>query len=412
MNCRGSKVMWGRSILTTLGVVSLFLVATGHARAAEPDAKGVQYFEKQIRPVLVEHCYACHSVEAKKAKGGLQLDTRRGLLEGGDTGPAVVPGKPAESLIIKALRHDGLKMPNKDKKLSDDIVTAFETWITIGAPDPREGKSQVQKKVDYVEGRKHWAYQPVQVTPPPKLKDGTWAHGEIDRYVLAQIEAKGLKPAPDATRVAFIRRVTFDLIGLPPTPEEVDAFVADKSPEAYAKVVDRLLESKQFGAHWARHWLDGIRFNPAIIPVDRYRSWVVRAYNDDLPYDQFVLRQLAGDLLPAKDDQTYDSNLTATQLLCMNIREPDLVEAMMEVVGQHFLAVSINCAKCHDHKYDSFAQTDYYAMAGIFASTRIGGFQGRAQLMRKATDTPLRAEPGVGIPAAQDGKKAATSSCS
>jgi hypothetical protein len=354
-----------------------FLCLHGFACADEPmpNAKGLEFFEKKIRPALVEHCYKCHSAEANKAKGSLALDTRAGMIEGGDNGPAVVPGEPGKGTLLKALRHDGaVKMPNEQKKLPDSVIADFEAWVKMGAPDPRDRKSVVKKGIDIAEARRHWAYQPVKRPAVPPVKDGQWPANDIDRFVLAQIEAKGLAPAADAAKWAWLRRVSFDLTGLPPTPEEVDAFLKDDAPDAHAKVVDRLLASPRFGEQWARYWLDGVRFGPSIATVDRYRDWVVRAINADLPYDRFVAYQIAGDLLPnANDDKDRADRLAATQFLALSFREMDPVEGMVEVFGQQVLGVSINCAKCHDHKLDAYTQHDYYALAGVFTSSRIVG---------------------------------------
>jgi len=361
--------------LNLIALAALSLAPLSRADEPKPDAKGVEFFEKKIRPVLVEHCYKCHSAEANKTKGGLALDTRAGLHEGGESGPAVVPGEPAKGTLLKALRHDGaVKMPNEQKKLSDAVVADFEAWVKMGAPDPRDGKSAAKKGIDFVESRKHWAYQPSKAVAPPAVKGAAWPANDIDRFILAKLEAKGLKPAGDAAKGAWLRRVTFDLTGLPPTPEDLAAFLTDGTPVAFAKVVDRLLASPRFGEHWARHWLDGVRFAPTIATSDRYRDWVVRALNADLPYDEFVRYQIAGDLLPPSDDVKVQADrIAATQFLALSYREMDPIEGMVEVFGQHILGVSINCAKCHDHKFDAYAQHDYYALAGVFASSRIAG---------------------------------------
>lgn len=382
---------------------ALGLLATA-ARAEEPkaDTRGVEFFEKKVRPVLVEQCYKCHSAEANKTKGGLALDTRAGLREGGESGPAVVPGDPAKGTLLKALRHDGVvKMPNEQKKLPDAVIADFEAWVKMGAPDPRDGKSAARKGIDYAEARRHWAYTPVKPVAPPVVKDGAWPANDLDRFVLAGIEAKGLKPAADAAKGAWLRRVTFDLTGLPPTPDDVTAFLKDDSPEAHAKVVDRLLASPRFGEHWARHWLDGVRFDQAIPTTDRYRDWVVRALNADLPYDEFVKYQLAGDLLPKTADAKVQADrIAATQFLALSYREMDPVEGMVEVFGQHVLGVSINCAKCHDHKLDAFSQLDYYALAGVFTSSAVAGTRGPA-----TGGVELPGEPGVKVLAVTDSAK-------
>jgi len=347
------------------------------ADAVDP-AKDVNFFEKKIRPVLVDQCYKCHSAEAKKFKGGLAVDTREGLLLGGDTGPAVVPGDAKKSLLIKALKHDGLKMPNETTKLSDAVIADFEAWVTAGATDPRDGKATVKNGVDYVEGRKHWSYQPVRVPAVPAVKNASWAKAEFDKHVLAKIEARGLTPAADATPPQLIRRMTFAVTGLPPTPEETAALEAAYAKDADAAVgaaADRLLASPRFGEYWAVHWMDGVRFDQLHQSSDIYRAWLIRAFNSNLPYDKFVTYQLAGDqLAPSGDKATDEDRLTATHMLTLNLGEMDFVEGCVEVVGQQFLGVSINCAKCHDHKFDAYTQQDYYALAGVFTSTGTAGF--------------------------------------
>lgn len=394
--------MMNASIRCNLLVLLLFGFARVASGQEKRDARQVDFFEKKIRPVLVEHCYKCHSTETKKTRGGLALDTRAGIREGGDTGPAIVPGKPDQSILLKAIRHDGtVKMPNAEKKLPDNIIADFETWIKLGAADPRDGKSVAKKGIDFDEARRHWAYQPVQAPKAPSVKNGQWPIVDLDRFILAAIEAKALQPASDVARHAWLRRVSFDLVGLPPSPEEVDAFMNDKSAEAHARVVDRLLASPRFGEHWARHWLDGVRFNSGFLTLEHYRDWVVRAFNADLPYDRFLVMQLAGDLLPpAKDVNEQADRVFATQMLMLNQKEMDPVEGAIEVVGQQVLGVSINCAKCHDHKFDAYTQRDYYALAGIFTSTSIAGAK-KNNLKGEGVPVPGK---GLAVTAVTEGK--------
>jgi cytochrome c553 len=375
--------------------IGLALGAFGFLAApllAAPDAAGVQFFEQRIRPVLVKHCYKCHSAEAKKPKGGLLLDTRAGSLKGGDSGPAVVPGKVVESLIIKALRHDELYMP-PDEKLPDDVIADFERWIKMGAPDPREGASAtVQTKIDLEAGRKFWAFQPVQKSPLPAQAPapgaGAWPRTDIDCFILAALAAKGVKPAPDADRAVLVRRATVALTGLPPTPEELDAAQNDTSPEWFAKVVDRLLSSPAFGERWGRHWLDVARYadsngkdeNLTFHEAFRYRDYVIASFNADKPFNQFIMEQIAGDLLPGETQAVKDEQLTATGFLVVGPkvladrdfvkRKMDVVDEQVDTVGKVFLGLTLGCARCHDHKFDPVPTTDYYALAGIFASTR------------------------------------------
>jgi hypothetical protein len=368
--------------------------AAGKPTAREPDrpatAEGVAFFEKKIRPVLVAKCYECHSSEnKKKARGGLILDTRAGLRTGGDTGPAVVPGKPEQSLLIKALRHgdDKLKMPPKEK-LSGSVVADFERWVRMGAPDPRDGKARVVRgDIDIEKGRQFWAFQPPRKNAPPAVKNTAWPRGDVDRFLLAALEARGLAPVGDADRRTLIRRLSFDLVGLPPTPEEVEAFVNDSSSEAFAKVVDRLLDSPRFGERWGRHWLDVARYaessgkqvNFNYPHAWRYRDWVIAAFNADKPYNRFVQEQVAGDLLPAKHAKQQAEQLIATGFLAIGPKphnersslqfSMDVVDEQIDTVSQAFLGLTVSCARCHDHKFDPIPMRDYYALAGIFRST-------------------------------------------
>jgi hypothetical protein len=376
----------------TLTVACVALLAPGLA-AAERDQAGMVFFEKKIRPVLVEHCYSCHSSEAqakKKLKAGLLLDSKETLLKGGDSGKAIVAGKPDESLLIKGLRHsDELRMPPRGK-LPAAVIADFEKWIKMGAPDPRDGKHSVaEREINIEEGRKFWAFQAPRKVAPPQVKDGSWPAGDIDRFILVGLEAKGLKPVKPATKRELIRRATFDLIGLPPTPEEVEAFLKDESPEAFALVVDRLLRSPHYGQRWARYWLDVARFAEdqahtfAVTPFTqafRYRDWVIKALNDDLPYDRFIKLQLAGDLMPdAPTDPferlaglgflglgvTYYKNTAAVQAIA------DELDDRIDTLTRGFLALTVSCARCHDHKFDPIPTNDYYSLAGIYNGSEL-----------------------------------------
>jgi cytochrome c553 len=368
------------------------LISLSASHAADP---GTEFFEKKIRPVLVEHCYKCHSPEAKKPKGGLSLDTREGVRRGGDTGPAVVPGKPGESLLMKAVRYTDteLKMPPKGK-LTEAVVADLEKWIAMGAPDPREKTSTVVGSTANAKPRSgHWAYQPVKRFPVPTTKDEVWARNEVDRFILAKLEEKGLPPSGDADRRTLIRRVYFDLIGLPPRPEEIDAFVQDESAEAFVRVVDRLLASAHFGERWGRHWLDVARYaessggGRSLLFPDawRYRDYVIKSFNDDKPYDRFVMEQIAGDLLSRTpvanaSGSPGDEPLVATAFLALgptnyerqdkSILEMDVIDEQLDTLGRVFLGQTIGCARCHDHKFDPIPTRDYYALAGIFKSTQ------------------------------------------
>jgi hypothetical protein len=348
-----------------------------------------QFFEQKIRPILAQHCYECHSSQAKKLRGSLRLDNRAGLFKGGNTGPAVVPGKPDNSLLIQALRNNGLAMPPKGK-LPDQVIADFERWVASGAPDPRDNSTApaTNRAIDLNAARKQWPYQPPQRHTAPQVEDASWARSDIDQFVFAGLEARGLHPAPDADRAVLLRRVTIDLIGLLPTPEETDAFVADRSPDAFAKVVDRLLASPHFGERWGRHWLDVARYadsngkdeNLTFHEAWRYRDYVIASFNRDRPFNQFIREQLAGDLLPAANQAQRDEHLVATGFLVVGPkvlfdrdplkRKMDVVDEQIDTVGRTFLGLTLGCARCHDHKFDPIPTKDYYALAGIFASTR------------------------------------------
>ncbi len=383
-----------------------FSLSSAFAEEAVPDKKGVAFFEKRIRPVLVESCYECHSAKSEKAKGGLTVDSRDSLLRGGESGPAIVPGSPNDSLLIEALKHDGLEMP-PNKKLSDRVIADFVAWIKMGAPDPREAiagaEHPAKKEIDIEAGRQFWAFQPPKVAEPPKVKNQQWPKSDIDKFVLADLEANGLTPVSDADRRTLLRRVYLDLIGLPPTPEEVDAFVNDSAPtlKLLEPIVDRLLASPQFGERWGRHWLDVVRFAESNGNTDnvtyphawRYRDYVINAFNSDKPFDRFITEQLAGDLLPSQDPKERDMLLTATGFLALGSKprsqnnpdfSMDLVAEQIEVATTGFMALTVACARCHDHKFDPIPTSEYYAMAGIFTSTEslysAGGGQGNGRL--------------------------------
>ncbi|MCE9566430.1 MAG: DUF1549 domain-containing protein [Planctomycetes bacterium] len=374
-------------------VLAVLAIPTGPSRvtAADLTPKEVDFFEKKIRPILTEHCYSCHSAEAeakKKLKGGLSLDTRDAVRNGGDSGPSLVAGKPAESLLLKTMKYDGdVKMPPKGK-LPDAVIADFEAWVKMGAPDPRTaGDRKKQVGLTIEEGKKFWAYVPRAEPNVPALLDVAWSAGDIDRFVLSRLEAKGLKPAPDADKVTLIRRVYFDLIGLPPTPEQIDAFVQSTDPKAYEKLVDSLLASRGFGERWGRHWLDVARYAESVtlrgfIYKDawRYRDYVIDSFNTDVPFDRFVREQLAGDLLPAADHTARKRQLVATSFLALgntNLEEQDkkqlrmdMVDEQLDVVAKGFLAQTVTCARCHDHKFDPIPTKDYYALAGIFRNAK------------------------------------------
>jgi hypothetical protein len=367
--------------------LALVLLPPASARAQGGDTDGIAFFEQRIRPVLVKECYECHSAGAKKLRGGLRLDTRAGVLDGGDSGPAVVPGKPEESLILEALRHEGLAMPPKSK-LPDTVVADFERWINLGAPDPRDGEAApLRTGIDVEAGRGFWSYQRPRRHAPPAVADPAWARTDIDRFLLAALEARKLRPAGDADRATLARRVSFDLVGLPPGPQEIDAFVADPAQGAYERIVDRLLASPEFGERWGRHWLDVVRFGESLTlrgfvfkEAWRYRDYVIDAFNADRPYNQFVQEQVAGDLLPAACVAEQRRQRIATTFLVLgnnNLEEQDkgqlrmdVVDEQLDTLGKAFLAQTIGCARCHDHKFDPIPTRDYYALAGILRSAK------------------------------------------
>jgi hypothetical protein len=361
------------------------LLATGSAWAADPLSKRqrLDFFEAKIRPILAKHCYECHAADSKKLSGGLLVDSRQGLLKGGDSGPAVVPRDLKKSLLISALKHDDFEMPPKGK-LPVAVIVDFEKWIRDGAIDPRRAINRVAKpkSIDIEAGRKHWAYHPLKAPAIPEVNNTSWPNGDIDRFVLARLEAAGLQPGPDAEKIVLVRRLYFDLIGLPPTPKQITQFVNDKSPKAYEKLVDRLMESPRFGERWGRHWLDVSRFAESMSlrgrllkHAWRYRDYVIEAFNDDLPYNQFLTQQLAGDLLKAPSVDAQRQNLIATTFLMMGDTllenqnksqlDMDFVDEQLDVIGKGLLAQTITCARCHDHKFDPIPTRDYYAMAGI-----------------------------------------------
>jgi len=380
-------------------VVSLVLGVGQSARAEQPSAASLpaeqlSFFEKHIRPVLVRECYACHSTSAEKIKGGLTLDSREGLRKGGDSGPAVVPHDVKNSLILKALRHvdEDLRMPPK-KKLGDNIVADFEKWIAMGAPDPRDASAPLTRKageIDIEAGRRFWAFQRPVKPAAPAVRDAAWPRSDIDRFILAELETKGLKPVADADPRTLLRRVSFDLIGLPPTPGDLEAFVKSHEADPRAALeaaVDRLLASPQFGERWGRHWLDVARYgessgrsvNFAYPHAWRYRDYVIAAFNADKPYNQFIREQLAGDLLPAQNERQKAEFMVATGFLAIgpkvhDERNPlqfrmDLADEQIDATFQAFQGLTVACARCHDHKFDPIPQRDYYALAGIFTST-------------------------------------------
>lgn len=393
------SIAWSREIASLLILlVASFNIAiadeAGDPAPNKPNAAQLQFFEERIRPVLVEHCYSCHSAEAKDVRGGLLLDSRDAILLGGDSGPALVAGKPESSLLLEAMRHESLEMP-PDRKLPDNILNDFETWIQLGAVDPREGGVVRSKRsIDIDKGREFWSFRPVVKPAVPEAGDG-WAISDVDRFVAAaRSEAANtttLATADEATPETLIRRLSFVLIGLPPTLDEqkhfIDAWKAN--PEtAMSTTVDRLLASPQFGEHWGRHWMDVARYAEStgggrsmMLPdAWRFRDYVIHSFNTDKSFQQLVREHLAGDLLPASTDKQRDEQVIGAGYLMLgaiNYEEQDKEQLRMDVVdeqidsmGRSFLGMTLGCCRCHDHKFDPIPTTDYYALGGIFRSTK------------------------------------------
>jgi hypothetical protein len=373
-------------------LVTLSCCIAQTASPPNPTPEGIAYFEKNIRPLLAANCYGCHSSQLASPMSGLTLDTKTGMLRGGKSGlPAVVPGKPEDSLIVAAVKHTtALSMP-PGKSLAAAEIDALVEWIEMGAPDPRTDAAPAPVAAyDWDKARRHWSFQPVRDPAPPQVASSDWNQTSIDRFIKAKLDEKALKPQPRAAKLTLIRRVTYDLTGLPPTPEEIEAFVKDASPHAYEKLVDRLLASPQYGETWGRHWLDVVRYadtagDNADFPIPsmyRYRNWVIAAFNNDEPYDQFLRDQIAGDLLAAKDDlaskdkKLWQAKIIATGYLANSRRFGSraaefhlTIDDTIDNIGKGMLGLTIACARCHNHKFDPIPASDYYALYGIFKST-------------------------------------------
>jgi cytochrome c553 len=412
----------GRS--TALAALALaFPVALS---AGDGDEARIRFFESKVRPVLVQHCYKCHSAQSEKVKGGLRLDSREAMLKGGETGPAIVPGQPEKSRLLLAVRQtdEDFQMPPKSK-LSDAAIADLASWVKMGAPWPKEAPAApsapaAKTGADYDRlRREHWAWQPVRSPSPPAVKDAGWPQDDLDRFIRAALEEKGLLPVAPADPATLLRRLSFDLTGLPPSPEEVASFAGDPSPTAYAKAVDRLLASERFGERWGRHWLDIARYGESTgstrnFPYPyawRYRDYVIRSFNEDKPYDRFLREQVAGDLLPGAGD---DSRI-ATAFLVLGSKDlnernneqflMDSIDDAIDALGRAALALTVSCARCHDHKFDPIPTADYYALAGIFkSSVFLPGLTNRGQknsyyhpelfvALGQAAPAPLPAEP-------------------
>lgn len=396
LSALSSRTRWSCAALAATLLVSIAVRQTGlSAQTPGTGAGSAEFFEARVRPLLVAQCYECHG---DKKEGLLRVDSREGLLAGGESGPAIVPGDPDKSLLIQAVKRlpDAPQMPSKRPKLRDEDIAVLVDWIKAGAPWPATASSPVPaaaaKPTGFTaEQRAYWAFQPLTTPAVPVVRDGSWAHTSIDRFVLARLERDGLRPVAAADKLTLIRRATLDLTGLPPTPSEVSAFLGDASPQAFAKVVDRLLASPRYGETWGRAWLDVARYGEddyrSLDPKGRglnpyenaylYRDWVIKAFNDDMPYDQFVTAQLAADL--GSDSQRV-RNLPALGFLglgpwyydngAVEITRADERHDRVDAVSRGLLGITVGCARCHDHKYDPIPTRDYYALAGVFLNTR------------------------------------------
>ncbi|MEM7383858.1 MAG: PSD1 and planctomycete cytochrome C domain-containing protein [Verrucomicrobiota bacterium] len=393
--CIGNSLrqLSGRTFRTILGLV-LFGATLSFARASEetlPSGGDLSFFENNIRPLLIENCYECHSEQANRSKGGLRLDTREALRRGGDSGPAMVPGKPDQSLLLKAIsyRDSDLQMP-PESRLGAHQIDLVRQWIQRGAPDPRADEKETGGKRkagrDPTDPGDFWAFRPPTKAALPAVKDLNWPRRPLDHHLLAALETADLTPAPPASRKDFIRRATFDLHGLPPTPDEVAIFLTDNQPDAHARLIDRLLDSPRHGERWGRHWLDVARYsdsngldeNMAYTSAFRYRDYVIDAFNRDKPYNRFIIEQLAGDLLPGAGENDPEP-VIATGFLAVGPKmlacdDPqkmrmDIVDDQVDTTGRAFLGLTFGCARCHDHKFDPISAADYYGLAGIFKST-------------------------------------------
>jgi cytochrome c553 len=402
------------------GFIGAVLIASAFSSPSKADSttsEKAEDFERHIRPILVNNCVECHGPDTQEAD--LRLDSAEGLFAGSHSGPVVVPHHPEHSRLVHLVRGGSeLQMP-PDKRLSSQEIAALERWIFDGAfwpgyEAPPQRNPNVSSDAIFTEDQKsHWAFQPLRPVAPPATADASWPISPIDRFVLARLEEAGLKPAPPANKYVLLRRVTFDLTGLPPTPQEITDFVADKSPAAFAKVVDRLLASPHYGERWGQHWLDVVRFaesaghdgNNAYLHAWRYRDYVIRSFNIDKPYDQFLIEQLAGDLLPktGQEQQDYDQ-IVATGFLQVGpkpvvMRDKkqmllDIADEQLHTVGVAFMGLTLGCARCHDHKFDPIPIADYYSLAGILTST---------QVMADAEPDSKWLEPTVATP---DGEQA------
>ncbi|MCP4511917.1 MAG: DUF1549 domain-containing protein [Fuerstiella sp.] len=378
-------------VFRAASLLVLVLISSTFAEDSKFKTSDFEYFEKHIRPLLSRRCYSCHSADAKTVQGGLRLDSSSALTKGGDSGAAILPGAPQQSLLIQTLHYEGdIQMPPKGK-LPDVEIALLTEWVKHGAPFPADTDAPVRAdgEIDFEAGRQFWSFQPVSEHTPPAVSDTSWPRRRIDHFLLAKMEQNNLQPSAAADRKTLLRRLSFNLTGLPPTPAELDEFVNDDSDQAYAKQVERLLQSPHFGERWGRLWLDFARYTDTTASwlystgqAHLYRDWVVQAFNDDMPYDDFVRRQLATDLMPGTgaDDIAALGFLGLSPNYWKELKLPaeiikvivaDEWEERVDVVSRTFLGLTVACARCHDHKFDPVSTEDYYALAGVFASCRI-----------------------------------------
>jgi len=364
------------------------IAAAGPSRAADISREQEEFFEREVRPILVKRCYECHSADADFAYGNLFLDSRDGWSEGGDHGPAIVPGQPSKSLLIDAIRYEreNFEMP-PEGKLPEEETTALVRWVRMGAPDPRTARVREVEEADPDKGLDHWAVQPISNPEPPVVSNAEWPRSSIDRFVLARLEQQGFKPANDAADLQWLRRVSFDLTGLPPSERLVREFLSNSGSTGRQRIVDQLLNTDAFGERWGRHWLDVARYSDSNgsshnVPFYngwRYRNWVIDAVNTDMPIDRFLKAQIAGDLMEADSRDERDANVIATGYLMFGPKvlglfdkeelTMDTIDEQIDTIGKSMLGLTLGCARCHDHKFDPVPTADYYALAGILRST-------------------------------------------
>jgi hypothetical protein len=391
-----------RAIGRRLALLIVPWLAIAPARATDPEAgDGSRLFRDKIAPVLKAECFACHSTEAKKLRGGLRLDSREAALEGGDSGPAIVPGQAGESLLIRALRHeDGLAMPPKKPRLPETTITDFAKWIDAGATYSTMGESPTAGPSPIQQARSHWAFRPVKKADSPVVADPAWVKNPMDAFILAKLEARRWRPAPPAGRGEWLRRVTFDVTGLPPSPVETAAFENDLSPLAEERVVDRLLDSPRYGERWVQHWLDvvryaeteGFEYDRHIPDAWRFRDYVIGSLNRDKPFDRFVVEQIAGDeIAPGDRECQVASTFHRLGPVRRNAGNPEIALSRNEVltertdiIGTAFLGLTIGCARCHNHKLEPISQKDYYRLQAYFAATEEHDINLATEVERKA----------------------------